>query len=165
MRESGVRVVFSPENPSRLVSSHRRAHRAANLSGSNGATNERTSKVGPIARPKRGHALRHTGEFAANVRKRIPPEERLKRVSRVFAALADQQRLKILLALAAAEELCVGEVAHVLRASVSVSSHHLRKLRDLGILRHRSHGKLAYYSLGQRYVAGLAVAALGAAAN
>jgi ArsR family transcriptional regulator, lead/cadmium/zinc/bismuth-responsive transcriptional repressor len=83
----------------------------------------------------------------------------------VFAALADQQRLKILLALAAAEELCVGEVAHVLRASVSVSSHHLRKLRDLGILRHRSHGKLAYYSLGQRYVAGLAVAALGAAAN
>ena len=54
-------------------------------------------------------------------------------------------RLKILLALAAAEELCVGEVTRVLGVSVSVASHHLRGLHDLGILEDRGDGKLAYY--------------------
>jgi DNA-binding transcriptional ArsR family regulator len=95
----------------------------------------------------------------------MPDEHRLARLRTLFAALADEQRLKILLALAAAEELCVGEVAHVLGTSVSVASHHLRKLRGLGVLHHRSHGRLAYYSLRQRYVASLAVAALGAASD
>jgi DNA-binding transcriptional ArsR family regulator len=92
----------------------------------------------------------------------MPDELRLKRVRSVFAVLADQQRLKILLALTAAEELCVGEVADVLGTSMSVASHHLRKLRDCGILEDRSDGKLAYYFLRQRYVASLAVTALGA---
>ena len=75
--------------------------------------------------------------------------------------LADQQRLKILLALTAAEDLCVGEVAHVLGTSVSVASHHLRKLRDLGILEDRDDGKRAYYSLRQKFVASLAHGASG----
>jgi len=93
----------------------------------------------------------------------MPDDPRLKRIRTVFALLADEQRLKILLALNAGEELCVGEVAHVLGTSVSVASHHLCRLRDVGILENRSDGKLAYYSLRQRYVASLAVTALGAA--
>jgi DNA-binding transcriptional ArsR family regulator len=90
----------------------------------------------------------------------MPDEQRLKGIRTVFAVLADQQRLKILLALTAAEELCVGEVARVLGTSVSVASHHLRKLRDLEIVEDRSDGKLANYSLRQRFVANLAVTAL-----
>ena len=106
---------------------------------------------------------RGRGDFAMHVRMRMPDEQRLKRIGAVFAVLADQQRLKILLALTAAEELCVGEVAHVLGASVSVASHHLRKLRDLEILEDRQDGKLAYYCLRQRCVASLAITALDAA--
>jgi len=95
-----------------------------------------------------------------HLRKRLPDEPRLKRAGTLFALLADHQRLKILLALKAGNELCVGEVARVLGVSVSVASHHLRKLRDLGILEDRGEGKLAYYSLRQRFVADLALAAL-----
>lgn len=76
---------------------------------------------------------------------------------------ADRQRLKIVLALTAAEELCVGEVAHVLGTSASVASHPLRKLRDLGILEDRGAGRFAYYRLRQRSVARVAVTALDAA--
>ena len=94
----------------------------------------------------------------------MPEDVQLRRIRTVFAALADQQRLKILLALKASEELCVCDVAHVLGVSVSVASHHLRKLRDLGILQDRNDGKMAYYSLREAFVADLAAAALGAAA-
>jgi len=90
----------------------------------------------------------------------MPEEHRLTRAGTLFALLADHQRLKILLALRAGHELCVGEVARVLGVSVSVASHHLRKLRDLGILENRGEGKQAYYSLRQRFVADLALAAL-----
>ena len=65
----------------------------------------------------------------------------------MFSALADRARLKIILALRGGEELCVCDVAHVLNVSVSTASHHLRKLRDLRVLKYRNDGKMAYYSL------------------
>ena len=69
-----------------------------------------------------------------------------------FAAAADATRLKILHALNDGEELCVCDVAHVLGMSVSAASHHLRKLRDLKILKYRNDGKMAYYSLRDHFV-------------
>jgi DNA-binding transcriptional ArsR family regulator len=65
----------------------------------------------------------------------------------IFAALADRARLKILYALKDGEELCVCDVAHVLGTSISTASHHLRKLRDLKLLKYRNDGRMAYYSL------------------
>jgi len=65
----------------------------------------------------------------------------------VFAALADRARLKILYALKDREELCVCDVAHVVGTSISTASHHLRKLRDLKLLKYRNDGRMAYYSL------------------
>ena len=52
-----------------------------------------------------------------------------------------------------AEELCVCDVAHVLGMGVSTASHHLRKLRDLKILKYRNDGKMAYYSLREQFAA------------
>jgi ArsR family transcriptional regulator len=92
----------------------------------------------------------------------MPDEHRLDRIRTVFALLADDQRLKVLLALSAVEDLCVSEVARALGTSVSVASHHLRKLRDLGVLDERDEGKRAYYCLRQKFVADLAVTALAA---
>ena len=159
MRERGVRVVFSPES-TRQPAPHAELHARRR---SNVATNERTSKAGRTAQSQLGKARRLNGEFTTHLRKRMPDADRLKRTSIVFAMLADRQRLKIVLALTAAEELCVGEVAYVLGTSVSVASHHLRKLRDLGILEDRPAGKCTYYRLRQRSVARVAVTALGAA--
>lgn len=77
----------------------------------------------------------------------MPSDTTLEEVEVLFRALADRARLKILLALGDGEELCVCDVAHVLGVSISTASHHLRKLRDLKLLRYRNDGRMAYYSL------------------
>ena len=162
MSERGLRVVFRPETPRRAATVKRPTTGAGHQNQSNIATNERTSTAGRRAHTGQHEISRLKSELPIHLRKRLPPEDRLKRISMLFAILADQQRLKILLSLKAANELCVCEVARLLGVSVSVASHHLRRLRDLEILKDRSDGKLAYYSLRQRFVADLALIALTA---
>ena len=90
----------------------------------------------------------------------MPSDDDLEETRVLFAALADRTRLKVLHALRDGAELCVCDVAHVLGMSVSTASHHLRKLRDLKILKFRSDGKMAYYSLRDRFAAELVRQAL-----
>ena len=87
------------------------------------------------------------GKQVARLRAALPSDEDLGDVQVLFSALADRTRLKVLHALAGGGELCVCDVAHVLNVSVSTASHHLRKLRDLRLLRYRNDGRMAYYSL------------------
>ena len=94
-------------------------------------------------------------DLVARLRKAMPPEEAVEEVRVMFAALADRARLKILYALKDGEELCVCDVAHVLGMSISAASHHLRKLRDVKLLKYRNDGKMAYYSLKNEFAAGL----------
>ncbi len=81
------------------------------------------------------------------LQRQMPPDDVVEQAQIIFGALADRARIKILFALRNGEELCVCDVAHVLGASISTASHHLRKLRDLRLLRYRNDGKMAYYSL------------------
>lgn len=103
-------------------------------------------------------------ELVTRLRAEMPSDDSLDEARALFAALADRTRLRILQALMRADELCVCDVAHVLGMSVAATSHHLRKLRDLKILKHRNDGKMAYYSLRDRFAAGLAAHALREAA-
>lgn len=96
----------------------------------------------------------------AQLRTSMPSEQELEETRVLFAALADRTRLKILYALRQADELCVCDVAHMLSMSVSATSHHLRKLRDLKILKYRNDGKMAYYALRDRFAGGLVERAL-----
>lgn len=91
---------------------------------------------------------------------RLPPEDTVEETRTLFAALADRARLKIIYALREGEELCVCDVAHVLGMSVSTASHHLRKLRDLKVLRYRNDGKMAYYALRDEFAGKLVAEAL-----
>ena len=102
--------------------------------------------------------------LVARLRSEMPTDAALEEASVLFAALADRARLRILHALMRADELCVCDVAHVLGMSVAAASHHLRKLRELKILKHRNDGKMAYYSLRDRFAAELATHALRQAA-
>lgn len=81
------------------------------------------------------------------LQKNLPPDEVLEEARVLFAALSDRARLKILIALQGGDELCVCDVAHVLGTTVSTASHHLRKMRDLKLLKYRNDGRMAYYSL------------------
>ena len=105
------------------------------------------------------------GELVARLRGRLPSDEELEEGRVLLAALADRVRLKILHALSVGEELCVCDVAHVVGLSVSATSHHLRKLRDLKILKYRNDGKMAYYSVRNRDAARLAARAIREAAR
>ncbi|MDM9381996.1 metalloregulator ArsR/SmtB family transcription factor [Chlorogloeopsis sp. ULAP01] len=86
-------------------------------------------------------------DLVAQVCEELPQDEILEDAHILFSALADKSRLKILYALSNAQELCVCDVASMLGVKVAAASHHLRKLRDLKILKYRNDGKLAYYSL------------------
>lgn len=92
-------------------------------------------------------------KLVARLRRAMPSDDALEDLQILFGALGDKNRLKILHALRDGEELCVCDVAHVLGTSVSAASHHLRKLRDLRILKYRTDGKMAYYAL-RRPIAG-----------
>ncbi|MCY7323186.1 MAG: metalloregulator ArsR/SmtB family transcription factor [Phormidesmis sp. CAN_BIN36] len=92
-------------------------------------------------------------ELVAQVNEALPGEELLEDAQILFGALADKSRLKILHALSDSQELCVCDVASLLGGSIASASHHLRKLRDLKILKYRNDGKLAYYSLRDQRVA------------
>ena len=102
-------------------------------------------------------------DLVKKLRSKMPPEEIIEGTRVLFGALADRARLKILYSLRQAEELCVCDVAHVLGTSVSTASHHLRKLRDLRLLKYRNDGKMSYYSLRDEFAVRLVAEALGRA--
>ena len=110
--------------------------------------------------PELCHVPCFKADVVARLRAELPTEDTLDEIKIRFSALADRTRLKVLYALVEGGELCVCDVAHVAGMSVSSASHHLRKLRDLRILKYRTDGKMAYYSVADRVVTRLVRQAL-----
>ncbi len=94
-------------------------------------------------------------EAVAFVQERALPLETIEKVSRLFSALSDPTRLKILHALTVTKELCVCDLAVLAELSVSAVSHQLRLLRDRDLVRARRDGRMVYYSLADDHVAAL----------
>jgi ArsR family transcriptional regulator len=68
--------------------------------------------------------------------------------ARLFKALADPQRVKIMNRLATSPDpVCVCELTGPLGLSQATVSHHLKKLVDAGLLEREQRGTWAYYSL------------------
>jgi len=68
------------------------------------------------------------------------------RTARWFRALGDETRLKILELLSEGEQ-CVCDLTDALEAGQSLMSHHLKTLKEVGLLRDRRQGRWVYYSL------------------
>ncbi len=92
-------------------------------------------------------------EKVALVQKQALPEKTIDRLSRLFSALSDPTRLKILHALTVTEELCVCDLAALAELSVSAVSHQLRLLRDRDLVRARREGRMVFYSVADDHVA------------
>lgn len=72
-------------------------------------------------------------------------------MAEVFSAMGDPTRLKILTALLRGE--CrVGEIAVITGMSPSATSHQLRVLRVLRLVKHRREGQTAVYSLDDGHI-------------
>ena len=90
-------------------------------------------------------------EKVKQVVSRLPGCDTLQGVADIFKALSDTGRVKIVLALSAAE-LCVCDLAAVCDLSDSAVSHQLRILRSLKIVRNRREGKIIFYRLDDHHV-------------
>ena len=76
--------------------------------------------------------------------------------SRLFKALGDPARVKILNLLATGDEpTCACKLIPALGLSQPTVSHHLKKLTDAGLLRREQRGVWAYYSIEPETVARL----------
>ena len=79
--------------------------------------------------------------------------------ARVFKALADPHRVKIVNLLATSPDpVCVCEFTGPLGLSQPTVSHHLKKLVAAGLLEREQRGTWAYYSLRRDALGGLAAA-------
>jgi ArsR family transcriptional regulator len=80
--------------------------------------------------------------------------ERAAAASRLFKGLADAHRLRLLAALAQANdgELCVHELVAVVDMEQSAVSHQLRALRECELVTSRKQGRHVYYALADGHV-------------
>lgn len=75
-------------------------------------------------------------------------------LAETFRALGDPTRVRMLDALSHGE-LCVCDLAQLINLSQSATSHQLRLLRQLRIVRSRRAGRMVFYALDDRHVVSL----------
>jgi ArsR family transcriptional regulator, arsenate/arsenite/antimonite-responsive transcriptional repressor len=82
------------------------------------------------------------------VRPRLP-ERAAVELERVFQALADRNRLKVvnMLAQADGEAICVCDFQDALALKQPTVSYHLRQLVDAGVIEREQRGRFSFYSL------------------
>lgn len=85
-------------------------------------------------------------------RRAIPRE--WKSMSKVFAALGDEHRQRILLLFEKGEHLNVGQIAEVSTLARSTVSHHLKVLRDADVLHSEKQGKEVYFWINRVFLEG-----------
>ena len=90
-------------------------------------------------------------ELIADLSRDVKGEENLNFLSKIFKALGDPSRLKIVYILSQSP-LCVCDIADVLDMTQSLVSHHLRTLRDLKLVKFKRQGKQVIYSLDDEHV-------------
>jgi ArsR family transcriptional regulator len=73
--------------------------------------------------------------------------EHAEELERVFAALADKHRVRIVNLLAARGSVCVCELVPSLGLAQPTVSYHLKQLADVGLVERERRGTYAYYRL------------------
>jgi DNA-binding transcriptional ArsR family regulator len=85
-----------------------------------------------------------------NYMRAIPREWR--NISKVYAALGDEHRQRILLTFEPGERLNIGQIVGVATLSRTAVSHHLRILREAGVLQSRKEGKEVYFWINKDFL-------------
>ena len=83
--------------------------------------------------------------------KTMPKEEIIYDLADFFKILGDTTRMRILSALFQ-EEMCVYDIANLLKMTQSAISHQLRVLKQGRFVKHRKEGKIVYYSLEDEHI-------------
>ena len=73
-------------------------------------------------------------------------------IAKVYTALGDEHRQRILLTFEPGERLNIGQIVEVSTLSRSAVSHHLKLLRDAGVLQSRKEGKEVYFWINKVFL-------------
>jgi DNA-binding transcriptional ArsR family regulator len=85
-----------------------------------------------------------------NYMQAIPREWR--NISRAFTAMGDEHRQRILLTFEPGERLNVGQIVEVSTLSRSAVSHHLKLMRESGVLQSEKIGKEVHYWIDKEFL-------------
>jgi ArsR family transcriptional regulator, lead/cadmium/zinc/bismuth-responsive transcriptional repressor len=91
-------------------------------------------------------------ERVADVRERLPNEGTGQALAETFRILADPGRVRLILALLEAGELCVCDLAAATGLTETACSHNLRLLRSGRLVRYRRQGRNVYYRLDDAHI-------------
>jgi ArsR family transcriptional regulator, lead/cadmium/zinc/bismuth-responsive transcriptional repressor len=84
----------------------------------------------------------------------LPHDGVINALAETFRALADPTRIRIIAALSQ-RELCVLDLARILKLTASAISHQLRLLRGQRLVKYRKEGKAAFYALDDIHISHL----------
>lgn len=90
-------------------------------------------------------------DVVERVKKTLPKEETLYELAEFFKVFGDSTRIRIICALFESE-MCVCDLAVLLKLSQSAISHQLRTLKGARLVRYRREGKVVYYSLDDDHI-------------
>lgn len=102
-----------------------------------------------------------TGERLLEPRDVLSGESEMgERVATLMGALSGPTRVRVLFALVERGEMSTGELSKAVGMSDSATSHQLRVLRDLGLVRRRREGRSSVYALADAHLSVLLKEAL-----
>lgn len=81
----------------------------------------------------------------------VPPEEEMADMAELFKVFGDSTRIKIL-CLLSRHELCVCDIAELLKMTQPAISYQLRVLKNARLVKNRREGKTIFYSLADSHV-------------
>jgi ArsR family transcriptional regulator len=93
-------------------------------------------------------------EKVDKIKKSFLPESMISAMVENFGALSDPARIRILLALEIVE-LCVCDISRLIDLPQPSVSHHLKALRQSGLIKFKKSGKMTIYSLKDNRISGL----------
>jgi ArsR family transcriptional regulator, lead/cadmium/zinc/bismuth-responsive transcriptional repressor len=86
---------------------------------------------------------------ARDIRKRLPAAKQTHEATARARAASEPTRYGVMSALAEVDELCGADLAVVLSESRKLISHHLKVLREAGLVESRRAGKYTMFALGE----------------
>lgn len=86
----------------------------------------------------------------AKMKKKVQTNGDVEALADFFSVVGNPQRLRILLYLTEAQELCVCDLAQLLNMNMTAVSAHLNKMRLQGVLKTRRDAQMIYYSIADK---------------
>ncbi|AMP20250.1 hypothetical protein AZF37_02840 [endosymbiont 'TC1' of Trimyema compressum] len=92
----------------------------------------------------------HKDEEVARLQKKMLPEDVAIDCAYLMKSLGDKNRINILYLLTQIDKICASEFSDILQISQPLTSHQLRILKQMDLIKCSKKGKSVYYSLKEK---------------